>query len=172
MTLNVYELQNQKIIPAVIVYAFYKDEVLLISKTLQSGDGWHQGTYNGLGGKIEKNESSQEAAKRELFEESGLDIAREQFKCVGVLQFPNFKPHKTEDWICYVFTLHLETFPQNMQMHQNEGMLQWVKKKEVLDLSLWEGDRIFLPMVFAGRSFVGTFWYENKQLVRHWMQSL
>jgi len=46
---------------------------LLIRKTKPK---WQEGLLNGIGGKIEKGESSIEAMQRECLEETGLDIKR------------------------------------------------------------------------------------------------
>ena len=35
----------------------------------------------------------------------------------------------------------------------NEGVLRWVDKKEVLNLNLWEGDRIFLRLLEERKDF-------------------
>lgn len=45
------------------------DSVWLIEKKKPE---WQKGCYNGIGGKIEKGENTLEAAKREIFEESGF----------------------------------------------------------------------------------------------------
>ena len=61
------------------------------------------GKWNGLGGKCEPDESPLEAAIREFKEESGLVLEPGAVKPLGVLQFPNFKPAKHEDWMVFVF---------------------------------------------------------------------
>ena len=35
----------------------------------------------------------------------------------------------------------------------NEGVLQWVDKKDVLNLNLWEGDKIFLKLLEEREEF-------------------
>ena len=35
----------------------------------------------------------------------------------------------------------------------NEGVLKWIDKKEVLNLNLWEGDKIFLKLLEEREEF-------------------
>jgi 8-oxo-dGTP diphosphatase len=123
---------------------------------------YHAGKWNGLGGKLELNESALDAAQRELGEESGLNLPQELFKPLGVLHFPNFKPQSQgkgqEDWVVWVWTVRLEGSRPSVQS-SGEGDLHWVPARDLLSLNLWAGDREFLPRVLAGQPFLGTFWY-------------
>ena len=49
----------------------------------------------------------------------------------------------------------------------DEGSLHWVSVSGLLELNLWEGDRLFLPQVLAGQSFHGTIWYEGQRVRAH-----
>ena len=134
---------------------------------------FHAGKWNGLGGKLEKNESPIEAAAREIFEESGLRLPPSAFSVLGVLQFPNFKPQKHEDWICYVVTARVpDEKITEVKPAGPEGDLSWIERAEVLQLNLWEGDKLFIPHVLENKPFVGTIWYENGNVVRNWIAAL
>lgn len=72
----------------VLVFVFSSDyrRVLLIEKTKPE---WQAGKYNGLGGHIEPGETPEEAARREVQEESGVDglqdlAAFAVMECLGV----------------------------------------------------------------------------------------
>jgi 8-oxo-dGTP diphosphatase len=134
----------------------------------------HHGKYNGLGGKLELDESPLEAASREFYEEAGLRLPEEAFTARGVLQFPKFKPKRDEDWVVYVFSAAADGVPASPGLFKAspEGDLHWVPEGKLLDLPLWEGDREFLPMVLSGNPFLGTFWYESGSLRRSWLQRL
>ena len=60
---NTYESGAQKIIPAVLLYAFYKNELLMIHGKGKDG---MPSKWNGLGGKLDLGESMIEAAVREF----------------------------------------------------------------------------------------------------------
>src|SRR5436190_1351439 len=139
-TSSAFQTGERKAIPAVLIYLRWQGRVLMIHKLANPGDGWHAGKWNGLGGKLERDESPLQAAQREILEEAGIALPEAAFKPLGVLQFPNFKPDRSEDWVVWVFTVKLEHHPDNLQMICDEGELHWVKDTELLGLPIWEGD--------------------------------
>ena len=128
-------------------------------------DDFHSGKWNGLGGKLEGLESPWEAAAREVREESGLTVDVSRLRWCGMLHFPNFKPHKLEDWWCAVLTAEL-TLAEGASIsdgtrRSDEGTLHWVHESKILSFNLWEGDREFLPRVLQGATVFGTLRYEQ-----------
>ena len=172
MSQNPFQSGARKVIPAVLVYARRPGEVLMIHKCDRPGDGWHTGKWNGLGGKCELDESPLLAAKREFHEEAGVDLPIEAFQPLGVLQFPNFKPQKNEDWVVWVFSVELGAHASEVKTRCDEGDLHWIKESELVKLPLWSGDPEFLPYVIRREPFMGTFWYEERKMSRHWIQPL
>ncbi|MCM2323454.1 MAG: 8-oxo-dGTP diphosphatase [Oligoflexia bacterium] len=167
MTMNPFESGARKAIPAVLVYASRGEEILMIHRTGGKPADYHAGKWNGLGGKCEADESAREAARRELREESGLDLPEECFRTLGVLHFPNFKAAKNEDWIVWVFVAELpEGHPAALIEDCPEGTLEWVPREELLRLKLWAGDREFLPCVIDRQPFIGTIWYRGEDVLR------
>jgi 8-oxo-dGTP diphosphatase len=129
---------------------------------------YHLGKWNGLGGKLEPDESALEAALRETKEESGLSTLRSsQLQLLGTLHFPHFKRKKAEDWLVWVFRAEIsESQLQEVATQGPEGGLKWIPLSEVLELNLWAGDRKFLPKVLVGGTFWGTIWYEDERVIR------
>jgi 8-oxo-dGTP diphosphatase len=168
--MNAFEHGTRKVIPAVLVYVRSGDDVLMIHRVGRDGD-FHAGKWNGLGGKMEPDESPLEAARRELLEESGLDLPSAAFRALGVVQFPNFKPARAEDWVVFLFTAVVGTEARAMvaDFRCTEGALHWVPACEVMNLNLWPGDRFFLPTVLKGESVVATVWYRDGVVVRGWV---
>lgn len=157
---NAYENGRQKIIPAVLLYASFDDEILMIQKK----DHW-----NGLGGKLESGETPLEAAVREFEEEAGLWTEAKDWKWLGQLYFPNFKASKNEDWWVTVFVIQLNLEQRKkitIQTKTAEGTLQWVPQKKILELPLWDGDTEFLPYVFKKTPFEGTLFYADGKCTR------
>ena len=165
---NAYESGKQKIIPAVLLYAFYQNEILMINA--RSKDGM-PGKWNGLGGKLETGESMMDTAVREFKEEASVDTEKSQWKWLGELYFPNFKAHKNEDWWVAVFIADLtETQAQSIPLNdpeQSEGSLHFIAPSKILSLDLWDGDQKFLPFVFSRTPFQGTFFYEKGSCTRY-----
>ena len=144
------------LIEATLIYVERGDDILMLHRVKKDND-IHKGKWNALGGKLEKGESPEECAHREMFEESGLTA--EELNFVGHISFPNFTPDK--DWSVFVFTC--SKFHGEL-VESDEGELYWIKKDEILNLNLWEGDRIFIPKVLQKESFMAKFSYDNGQL--------
>jgi 8-oxo-dGTP diphosphatase len=172
--MNPFESGARKVVPAVLIYARNRDRVLMIHRNALGRPGdYHAGKWNGLGGKAEPDESPLETARRELLEESGLELPPERFRPLGVVQFPNFKAHKGEDWVVFVFAADVnDAESSHAWARSEEGDLHWVPASDLLSLSLWAGDRHFLPLVIQGRPFFGTIWYQGQDVTRHWIQPL
>ena len=169
---NPYESGSQKIIPAVLLYAFHQNEVLMIHRNIRAND-FHEGKWNGLGGKLESGETYRQAAVREFEEEAGTPTLLDQWNWMGQLYFPNFKAHKKEDWMVNVFTIELNAEQKSKITVQHaptpdaEGTLHWIASEKVIGLNLWDGDQHFIPFVLKKTPFQGTFFYENGRCSRH-----
>ena len=127
-------------------------------------DDHHYGKYNGLGGKLERDEDVVSGMRRELREEAGIEAAELQLR--GTISWPGFGKNG-EDWLAFIFLI---TGWQGTPAATNhEGTLEWVPLQRVLDLSLnlWPGDRYFLPLVFGAepRQFHGVMPYRDGQPV-------
>jgi 8-oxo-dGTP diphosphatase len=167
--MNSFESGARKNIPAVLIYARNGDQILMIHRDAperaQADD--HAGKWNGLGGKSELGESARETCAREFREEAGLSLDVTRFSMLGVLQFPNFKEHKNEDWTVFVFLVHLSQEESSKVLRSSpEGSLHWVPSKDLLKLNLWPGDRYFIPYVVDQKPFSGAIWYLGKDASR------
>lgn len=166
---NAYETGARKVIPAVLVYVRAAlpdgERVLMVHRNAPDRpDDYHAGKWNGLGGKLEPDESFVDAARREVREESGLVL--DDVRPLGVLQFPGFKAHKDEDWLVFVLTADVAPEVVALPVGGPEGDLHWKRADELLGLNLWPGDAHFLPYVIARRPFAGTIWYRGKDVER------
>lgn len=179
--MNPFESGERKCIPAVLVYVRSGDRILMLHRNAPGpkADGlpdYHSGKWNGLGGKLERDESPLEAAVREVTEESGLRLPAEWFRPLGVLQFPNFKAHKHEDWLCTVIEVRVPDSErkriETQALRGPEGDLHWVPVSDLGELNLWAGDRHFLPYVERGEPFLGTIWYRGEVVERVWLASM
>jgi 8-oxo-dGTP diphosphatase len=141
--------------------------VLLVHRTRRPDDA-HFGKYNGLGGKLEADEDVVAGLRREVREESGLEC--DELALRGTVSWPGFGKHG-EDWFGFVFLV--TRFSGTPRAESPEGPLEWVELTRLPGLPLWEGDRHFLPLVFAagGRQFHGVMPYRNGRPVR-WDYSL
>jgi 8-oxo-dGTP diphosphatase len=130
--------------------------VLLVHRNRRPGDA-HLGKYNGLGGKLEPGEDVVACLRREVREESGLEC--DELVLRGTISWPGFGKGG-EDWFGFIF--RVDHFSGTPWPENADGPLEWVEVDRVLDLPLWEGDRHFLPLVFAqGRQFHGVMPYRD-----------
>ena len=130
--------------------------VLMIHRNAREGDP-HLGKYNGLGGKLEADEDIVDGMRREIREEAGIECAAIQL--AGTISWPGFGK-RGEDWFGFIF--RIDRFSGTPLTENVEGTLEWVEVGRVLELPLWEGDRHFLPLVFAnGPQFHGVMPYRD-----------
>jgi 8-oxo-dGTP diphosphatase len=148
-----------KRVAATLCYVRSRGKVLMLHRNKKEGDV-HRGKWNGLGGKLEPGESPEECVIREVREESGLRISKPRLR--GVLTFPEFKPG--EDWLVFLYTA--DSYEGTLGPCP-EGDLEWIDAAKVLDLNLWEGDRIFLPWLERDAFFEGKFVYRDGRLASH-----
>ncbi|MBN8716440.1 MAG: 8-oxo-dGTP diphosphatase [Xanthomonadales bacterium] len=134
--------------------------VLMIHRNARPGDQ-HLGKYNGLGGKLERDEDVLAGLRRELREEAGIECTGVRLR--GTLSWPGFGK-QGEDWLGFVFLV--EAFTGTPLQRNPEGTLEWVERERLLDLPLWEGDRHFLPLVFDDdpRPFHGVMPYRDGRM--------
>lgn len=144
---------------ATLCYLMKDNKTLMLFRNKKPNDV-HEGKWNGLGGKFEKGETPEECVIREVKEESGLLIKNP--KLHGIITFPMFDGKK--DW--YVFMFTVKDFEGEL-IDSNEGKLEWIENEKLLDLNLWEGDKIFIPWLFQEKYFSAKFIYENKKLISH-----
>ena len=117
----------------------------------------HKDKWNGLGGKLKDQESPEECVKREVWEESGLIIKDPNLK--GVITFPKFDG--IDDWLVFVYTAN--QFEGEL-IDSDEGVLEWIDNKDLFNLNLWEGDKIYMEWLNQDRFFSAKFIYKNKLL--------
>lgn len=136
-------------------------EVLMVHRNKRPDD-LHYGKYNGLGGKVDRDESVSDCMKREIFEESGLMVERMTLR--GTISWPGFGKGGA-DWFGFIF--RIDSWTGTAHEGNHEGTLQWIAVDKLLDLPLWESDRLFLPMVFDDSSaiFHGLMPYANGHMV-------
>lgn len=137
-----------------------RDGCTLMLHRNRKKDDYHKGKYNGLGGKLEPGESPEQCLKREVLEESGLEVL--SWRLNGFITFPTFDG--TNDWYVFVYTV---TDFKGELIDSPEGELHWIPDDEVSTLNLWEGDRVFLPWLEQPGMFSARFVYDGPALLEH-----
>ena len=140
--------KNLKMI-STVCYIINGDKVLMLHRNKQF--------YRGLGGKAEQGESPIDCIKREVKEESGLDI-NPIWKGIAT-----FSKASEIDWEAHVF---IATKFSGEIIDSLEGELHWISKSELLNLDMPEGDKKLLPLLFEESKFHAHLKYDDyKNLV-------
>ena len=121
-----------------LCYAENKGRWLMMHRVKKDADE-NAGKWIGLGGHMREDESPEECVRREVREEAGLELRNLRLR--GLLTFI------LPDWgneLSFLYTAEADDLPLP---ECSEGILQWIPRDQVMDLPLWEGDRVFLPLL-------------------------
>ena len=139
-----------------LCYITRGDEVLMLHRTKKEGD-MNRDKWLGIGGKLEENESPDDCLLREALEETGLNLTSRA--CRGVVTFLS---DRYEGEYMYLFTA--DGFEGDLK-ECDEGDLQWITREKLDSLPKWEGDQIFLDLLWQNAPFfLLTLSYEGDKL--------
>ncbi len=118
-----------------------RDGHWLMMHRVKKEDDENAGKWVGIGGHLEENESPEECIRREAMEEAGIRL--KDLRLRGILTF--IMP----DWgneLTFLYTAHAAGEPLE---DCDEGAFDWIPIGNVPDIPLWEGDKIFLPLLLT-----------------------
>lgn len=122
-----------------------RSRVLMVHRVGRSDDE-QLGKWNGLGGKLERDEDVWSAMTRELREEAGIEVVSMRLR--GTVSWPGF--HRDgSDALGFIFLV--DAWTGEVPASNAEGPLVWQPVARLGELPMWEGDRFFLPHVFDDR---------------------
>lgn len=111
---------------------------LMLHRVKKENDLNHD-KWIGPGGKFEPGESPEDCALREVREETGLTMT--DFTYRGIVTFVSDE-YGTE----YMHLFHCTGFTGSLR-DCDEGVLEWIDKRELCTKQLWRGDLIFLELL-------------------------
>ena len=120
------------------------DEYLMLHRVTKQNDENHD-KWIGIGGKFEPGESPEDCLVRECREETGLTLTDYRFR--GIVTFVS------DEWGTEYMHLFTASGFTGTQHPCDEGELAWIKKARLRELTLWEGDRIFLQLLEENAPF-------------------
>lgn len=121
-----------------LCYIKRDDSILMLHRVKKKND-INKGKWIGVGGHFEDGESPEECLIREVLEETGLKLASYKFRAIITFIYD-------KDITEYMHLYTADEFFGEM-IECDEGNLSWVPKSKLLDLELWDGDRIFLRLL-------------------------
>lgn len=116
--------------------------------------------WNGVGGKVEKDESVDSAAEREAQEEIGVEI--KQTNKVAELSF-YFSHNPTWNQRVHVY------FPEVWDGEPNESEEmepQWFQTEYIPFEHMWPDDEFWVPEVLSGKLVKATFVFNEGDIVQ------
>ena len=127
-----------------LCYITRGDQVLMLHRIKKKND-INKDKWIGIGGKFEAEESPDACLLREAKEETGLTLTR--WQCRGVVTFLS---DQAEGEYMYLFTA--DGFEGELKDCE-EGRLQWISRELLDRLPKWEGDQIFLDLLWQNAPF-------------------
>ena len=127
-----------------LCYILRGEQVLMLHRVKKQND-INRDKWIGIGGKFEQDESPDECLLREAAEETGLTLTG--WRCRGVV---TFLCEGIEGEYMYLFTA--DRFEGTLKTCE-EGDLQWVSRDFLGSLPKWEGDDIFLQLLWNDAPF-------------------
>ena len=148
------------VVNSTLVHLVSDDRYLMLHRTKKEGD-YNKDKWIGVGGKFEPQESPEECARRETFEETGLTVGRMDYR--GIVTFVY------KDITEYMHLFTSDDFSGTMRVC-DEGDLEWVEINRVCDLPIWEGDKIFFRLMEKKVPFfsVKLVYNDNGDLIGHY----
>ena len=124
----------------------------------------HQGLYTPVGGKLDPHESPQQAAFREVWEETGLQPAELRLRGTLVETSP-----VDYNWINFVFERHVDRVPPPAC---SEGTLVWVARAHLPTVPTPPTDYFIYDYLMTGRPFHFEATYDEDLRLRSLREEL
>jgi 8-oxo-dGTP diphosphatase len=121
-----------------LCYIAQGEDYLMLHRVKKENDLNHD-KWIGIGGKFEDKESPEDCVVREVLEETGLKLTSYRYR--GLVTFVSDR-WPTE----YMHLFTADGFTGTLK-ECDEGVLEWIPRKKLLELPHWEGDAIFLDLI-------------------------
>lgn len=142
-----------------LCYIENNEKYLMVHRTKKEND-INKDKWLGIGGKFEDRESPEECVVREVKEETGLTLNSYKLRCIVTYVSTTW-----ETEYMYVFTSNDFT---GTLIECNEGDLEWIDKKQITKLPIWEGDKFFVEKLQKDDTFFTVkFEYDGEKLIKH-----
>ncbi len=138
---------------ATLIFIIRKGEILLIRKKRGLGAG----KINGPGGRLEPGETPEACAMRELDEELGV-------VAVDPIRLGDHRFQFVDGYSTFVHVYRASDL-QGIPVETDEAIPIWVNLDAIPFNEMWEDDRLWLPLLVAGKRFSGYWIFEGDRML-------
>ena len=139
-----------------LIFLKKEDKVLLALKKR----GFGEGKWNGVGGKLEENETEKEAAIRETKEEINVTIS--DIEQSAMLHF--IYPKKGITY--YPVSVYVAHSWTDEPQETEEMRPKWYSIDQLPLKEMWDDDQYWLQRVLGGEKIIGCFVFDTKNIVQ------
>ncbi len=160
MKKNLIDYYNKSMKQATLLFLIRRNENKIEEICLaMKKSGFGAGRWNGVGGKVEQEESIEDACKREAFEEVGVKVF--DLKKVAELDFIF---SKKPEWNQKVHTYFCEKW-EGDTTESEEMNPKWFLIKDIPFDSMWPDDIFWLPKVLEEQSVKAEFTFGEDDII-------
>ena len=131
-----------------------KDDSILLAMKKR---GFGAGKYNGVGGKLEKNETPEQAMIREANEE--IAVSPTKYEKVAVINFDEYYKGNKEN---VTFHLYLVYEWEGTPTESDEMNPKWFKTSEIPYEQMLPDDKYWLPLILDGKKIKAYFEFDEE----------
>ena len=140
------------------------NQILLATKK----KGFGAGKYNGVGGKVEPNETIEKAMIRECQEE--IFVTPTEYSKVGAMEFTEYFKGIKEH---VVFHLYVATKWDGTPTESDEMKPEWFDIDKIPYDNMFEDDKYWMPYVLDNKKINGFFEFDEKwKLISHRIEEI
>lgn len=118
--------------------------------------GFGEGRYNGIGGKIEKSETPEQAMIREAKEE--ILITPTKYEKVGLIEFDEYYKGNKQNLI---FHLYLVYEWEGDILETEEMKPKWFEVNDIPYNKMFPDDKYWLPLIIEGKKISAYFDFDE-----------
>lgn len=118
--------------------------------------GFGVGKYNGVGGKLEENETKEEAMLRETKEE--INVTPTEYQYVGIVKFDEYYKGVMQH---LTFHLYIVTKWEGTILETEEMAPYWFDIAKIPYDKMFPVDKYWLPLILAGKKIDAYFKFDK-----------
>ena len=131
-----------------------KDNKILLAMKKR---GFGEGKYNGIGGKIENNETPEEAMIRETVEE--IKVTPTKYEKVGCIEFDEFYKGRKERVAFHLYLVYEWKGEPNESEEMNP---KWFEINSIPYDRMFPDDKYWLPLILEGKKIRAYFDFDEE----------